>query len=616
MRRRHLMPFGAELLSDGATRFRLWAPTAHSVDIVLSAEPGERNTVAMPMIGNGWYELMRAATPAGTRYRYRIDDGLEVPDPASRFNPDDVHGASEVIDPQLYEWEDVAWTGRPWRDAVIYELHVGTFTRPGTFAAIESRLDDLARLGITALELMPVADFPGRRGWGYDGVLLYAPESAYGRPEALKALVDAAHARGLMLLLDVVYNHFGPAGNYLHAYAKRFFTDRHRTPWGDAVNFDGEDSAVVRDFFIHNALYWLEEFHFDGLRIDAVHAIRDDSAEHFIGELCERVRAGPGQDREIHIVLENHENEAHFLERLATGRPRLATAQWNDDIHHTLHTILTSESDGYYVDYAQAPLWHLGRCLAEGFSFQGDPYRFENGRSRGEPSRELPPGAFVNFLQNHDQVGNRAFGERIAALTEPARLRAALSILLLAPSPPMLFMGDEFAAVQPFLYFCDFESELGAAVTAGRRLEFAKFTRFATPDARETIPDPNSPATFQASKLRWSDQRVSPHREWRALVERLLKLRRREIVPFVSRLDTGRARFTVRDGKGLVVEWFAGDAGRLVLEANLSHGKATFPEIRGRVRTVFHSEGDRSVSSQGKMDLSPWQVRWLRVAVD
>ncbi|MCH5375760.1 MAG: malto-oligosyltrehalose trehalohydrolase, partial [Planctomycetes bacterium] len=465
MLRRHSMPFGAEVLSDSRTRFRLWAPSARSVDIVIGATTDDAYSLPMPEAGAGWYELVRPDTPPGTLYSYRIDGHLEVPDPASRFNPKDVHGPSEVVDPASYEWRDTGWQGRPWQDAVVYELHVGTFTRPGTFAALEKRLDTLARDGITAIELMPVADFPGKRGWGYDGVLLFAPESGYGRPEKLKHFVEAAHERGLIVLLDVVYNHFGPEGNYLHAYARQFFTDRHKTPWGDAINFDGEHSGTVRDFFVHNALYWIEEFHLDGLRIDAVHAIRDDSERHFIAELCERVRAGPGREREIHLILENHENASELLPRGVDGTPLLATAQWNDDFHHTLHTLLTSESDGYYVDYADAPLKHLGRCLAEGFAFQGDAYRFEDGRLRGQPSRELPPGAFVNFIQNHDQVGNRAFGERISQLTGPARLRAAISILLLAPSPPMLFMGDEFAAVQPFLFFCDFGPDLAASVT-------------------------------------------------------------------------------------------------------------------------------------------------------
>jgi malto-oligosyltrehalose trehalohydrolase len=607
MIRRHTMPFGAEVRADGSTRFRFWAPSASSVEILLEVERDDVITLPMPAVGAGWYELVRGATGAGTLYRYRIDGALEVPDPASRFNPRDVHGPSEVIDPGEYRWHDTAWSGRSWHDAVVYELHVGTFTRPGTFAGLEKRLDTLARDGITALELMPVADFPGQRGWGYDGVLLYAPESAYGRPEKLKSLIEAAHERGLMVLLDVVYNHFGPEGNYLHAYARPFFTDRHRTPWGDAINFDGDGSQVVRDFFIENALYWLEEYHLDGLRIDAVHAIRDDSPQHFIAELAERVRSGPGKDRETHLILENHENEAHFLRRDREGRPVRATAQWNDDIHHTLHTLLTSESDGYYVDFATTPLRHLGRGLAEGFAFQGDPFQFEDGRLRGESSRDLPPGAFVNFLQNHDQVGNRAFGERISQLTGPARLRAAMAILLLAPAPPMLFMGDEFAASQPFLYFCDFGGELAEAVTEGRRREFARFAQFSDADARARIPDPNAPQTFAASKLRWSDRERRPHQEWLRLTRLLLDLRRREIVPLIPHLEPGRATWQVVADRGLIVDWPAGESGRLVLEANLGNTAVEFPAIQGRVRTLYRSDEESG-------DPGPWQVRWLRVS--
>jgi maltooligosyltrehalose trehalohydrolase len=605
--RRHAMPFGAEIDPDGRTRFRLWAPSAARIDLELTGVAGATRTVAMPAAGDGWYERVLKDAPPGTRYRYRIDGALAVPDPASRFNPDDVHGASEVIDPAAYGWRDGEWRGRPWSQAVVYELHVGAFTRAGTFNAVEARLDEIARLGITAIELMPVADFPGRRGWGYDGVLPFAPDSAYGRPEALKHLVDAAHARGLMMLLDVVYNHFGPEGAYLHGYAQSFFTDRHRTPWGDAINFDGPGSATVREFFIQNALYWLEEFHFDGLRVDAVHAIRDDSPRHFIAEMSERIRGFAGPDRHVHVVLENHENEARFLARDPAGRPRQATAQWNDDLHHALHVLLTGERDGYYADYADQPVHLLGRCLAEGFGFQGEAYALEGGRPRGEPSRELPPGAFIGFLQNHDQVGNRAFGERIPSLAPPDALHAALGIVLLAPSPPMLFMGDEFAAAQPFLFFCDFGADLAAAVTAGRRREFARFAKFSDPDVRARIPDPNAAATFAASRLRWSDRRRTPHREHLSLVRRLLRTRHKEIVPLIGELRTGAARYEVIDGSGLSVCWPARNGRELRLLANMSERPLAIAASRGRARTLYRSTVAAAATAGY---LEPWEVRW------
>jgi len=377
---------------------------------------------------------------------------------------------------------------------------------------------------------MPVADFPGRRGWGYDGVLSFAPEGSYGRPEDLKALIQAAHARGLMVLLDVVYNHFGPEGNYLHLYAPAFFTERHHTPWGAALNFDGPDSRTVRDFFIHNALYWLEEYRFDGLRLDAVHAIFYDSRPDILDELAQRVREGPGRDRHVYLVLENDRNAAVYL-RARDGRPPAYDAQWNDDFHHVLHLLLTGEQDGYYADYAETPARHLARILAEGFAYQGEVSGYRHGARRGEPSADLPPRAFVQFLQNHDQVGNRAFGERLSGLVEPERLRAALALMLLAPSPPLLFMGEEWGASTPFLFFCDFGPELREPVREGRRREFARFEPFRSPEARAAIPDPGEDATFTRSRLDWSELERPLHREWLAFYQGLLRLRAERLAP-------------------------------------------------------------------------------------
>src|SRR6185312_16189113 len=451
MRHKHDMPFGAQFLDDGRLRFRLWAPKAKKVRCLVEG----RAAFALVKHDDGWFEFIGDGMPAGTRYKFQIDDGPEVPDPASRFQPDDVHGPSEVVNPAAFEWQDADWTGRSWDEAVIYELHVGTFTPEGTFAGVELKLDYLRDLRVTAVELMPLSDFSGKRNWGYDGVLPFAPESSYGRPEDLKRLVQAAHSKGLMVFLDVVYNHFGPDGNYLRLYAPDFFTSRHCTPWGEGINFDGVQSRVVRDYFIHNAIYWLEEYHFDGLRFDAVHAIADDSRRDILTELAQTIRLQFGHERHVHLVLENEANAVKYMERDTNSRPKLYNAQWDDDLHHALHVLLTGEKDGYYSDYEKTPVAQLGRCLAEGFAFQNDPSAYRNGKRRGELSKHLPPGAFVSFLQNHDQIGNRAFGDRIVESAPEAKIKAAIAILLLAPQPPLIFMGEEFGARTPFLFFCD-----------------------------------------------------------------------------------------------------------------------------------------------------------------
>lgn len=571
LRRAHAMPFGAEVRAGGETRFRLWAPAAGRVELML----GEAAT-PMRAAGEGWFESIAAARP-GSRYAFRIDGGLSVADPASRANPDDVHAPSMVVDPRAFEWQDGDWRGRPWHEAILYELHVGTFTREGTFAAAIERLDALAQLGITAIELMPVADFPGKRNWGYDGVLLFAPDASYGTPDDLKRLVQAAHARGLAVLLDVVYNHFGPDGNYLHAYAPQFFNAAHATPWGAAINFDGEASRTVRDFYVHNALYWIEEFHFDGLRLDAVHAIRDDSRPDIVAEIASALRNGPGRERQVHLVLENDRNESHRLERSAAGEPLFATAQWNDDLHHALHMIATGERDGYYADYADRPLAQLGRALAEGFIYQGQTSEFRNGQARGEPSAHLPPEAFVGFLQNHDQVGNRAFGERLHAFADPRRERAALACLLLAPQIPMLFMGEEYAASTPFLFFCDFGGELAQAVRNGRREEFARFAAFADGKAREKIPDPGAASTFEASRLRWEEREHGLHRERLELVRQLLAIRARHLTP---RLVGARTSGHPEIANGVLhVAWTMGDGAGLSLRVNFGSQPASLAPV-------------------------------------
>jgi maltooligosyltrehalose trehalohydrolase len=603
------MPFGASVLPGGGVRFRLWAPDARSVELVLSAQAGAasqaRGLDLAPLEG-GWFETLVPEARDGTRYAFRVDGATVVPDPASRSNPDDVHAASALVDPLAFDWPDDGWTGRPWTEAVVYELHVGTFTPEGSFDAVVDRLDDLVALGVTAIELMPVADFPGARGWGYDGVLPYAPESRYGSPDALKRLVAAAHARGLMVLLDVVYNHFGPDGNYLWVYAKPFFDTSVHTPWGAAIAFDGPAARTVRDFFIHNALYWIEEFHVDGLRIDAVHAMHDRSAPHFVDELAQAVHAGPGRTRHVHLVLENDHNEAAHLARAADGGAPLADAQWNDDVHHAVHVLATDETDGYYVDYGDDPVGRLGRALAEGFGYQGDPSRYRHGALRGTPSGHLPPHAFVNSLQTHDQVGNRAFGELLATLAQARgredALRALVACVLLAPAIPMLFMGEEFAASAPFLYFCDYAGELAEAVTRGRRAEFSRFERFVDPAVRERIPDPNAESTFRRSVLDWSERSLMPHACWLTLYRELLEVRRSHLVAALGGAGSGVCQRL--EPETLHLQWPLGGGRRWHLLARLGHtpGDAALLARLAAGECVYSSHGINGA-------LPPWSVR-------
>lgn len=604
MKRAHVMPFGAQVEAAGV-RFALWAPAARSVSLCLEGGGAERQA-DMARRPDGWYEVQVADAGTGTRYRYLIDGETKVPDPASRFQPDDVHAASEIVDPQSFAWRDTAWKGRPWEEVVLYELHVGTFTPLGTFAGVKERLDYLVGLGITAIELMPIADFPGKRNWGYDGVLPFAPDSSYGRPQDLKELVQSAHEKGLMVFLDVVYNHFGPEGNYLCAYAPSFFTDRHHTPWGAAINFDGIESATVRQFFIHNALYWLEEYHLDGLRLDAVHAICDDSEPDILEELAQAVAHGPGSKRHVHLVLENDHNAAHYLKREEDKRPVTYTAQWNDDIHHALHVLATGDTGGYYEDYAERPAVHLARCLTEGFAYQGEPSKHRHGAARGESTHDIPLTAFVSFLQNHDQVGNRARGERITELASQQVVRAVTAVMLLAPSPPLLFMGQEWAASQPFLFFCDFGPELAKAVTEGRRREFARFPEFSDPEARERIPDPNDLATYRAAMLDWSECENGGHAIWLAFHRELLQLRQSEIVPRLGGIEPGRARTRWLSERAFEIEWRLDDRSALTLIANLSDtavAGVTLPAGR-RLYSLMSEAGAADV-------LAPWAVAWF-----
>jgi malto-oligosyltrehalose trehalohydrolase len=602
------MPFGAELRSGGGVRFRLWAPDAPSVSLCLEG-PGGPRALPMTPLADGWFERVAPEAGAGARYRFDVGGGALVPDPASRSQPEGVHGPSQVVDPAAYAWGDVGWRGRPWEETVLYELHVGAATGGRGYLEAIPLLDELVALGITAVELMPLSQAPGTRGWGYDGAYPFAPERAYGPPEALKRLVDEAHARGVMVFLDVVYNHFGPEGNYLERYASPFFTRRHATPWGAAIDFEGPRSGPVREFFVENALYWLGEFRFDGLRLDAVHAIHDASRPDVLEELACAARARFGGERHVHLVLENDANEARRLKRDARGRPAHYTAQWNDDLHHALHVLLTGERDGYYEDYADDPAGRLGRALSEGFAWQGEPSPHRQGAPRGEPSGALPPTAFVGFLQNHDQIGNRAFGERLTALAGPDALRAAGAVLLLAPHIPLLFLGEEWAAPEPFPFFCDFGPELAAAVREGREREFAAFPAFRDPAARAKLPDPGDPATFRAAQVDRGRAQAPPHAAALAWHRRLLALRHREIVPRLRGTPGGAGRWQTLGAAALRVEWRLGDASRLVLLANLAadpwRGAPLAPAGRLLVETP---DGAEAAAASGS--LPPWSACW------
>ncbi|VCU70760.1 Malto-oligosyltrehalose trehalohydrolase [Pigmentiphaga humi] len=564
--------FGACLLAPGRTRFRLWAPAQDSVAVEIEPDrPGARR-VPMQAGPDGWFEV-QVDCGAGTRYRYGLGSGQSVPDPASRMQDGDVHDASVVVDPAAYRWRQTRWRGRPWSEAVIYELHVGAF---GGFDGVRAQLPRLAKLGITAVELMPVADFPGARNWGYDGVLPYAPDRAYGTPEQLKALVDEAHGLGLMVFLDVVYNHFGPDGNYLHAYAPAFFREDMHTPWGPAIDFR---RAQVRDFFTGNAAYWLRDYRFDGLRFDAAHAIAE---QDWLEEMAHVLRQATDRQRHVHLVLEHDDNAVVLLEHEFD-------AQWNDDGHHVLHRLLTGENQGYYGDYDEQPAALLARCLAQGFAYQGECSAHRGGVPRGRPSAHLPPTSFVLFLQNHDQIGNRARGERLLALLRAQGrtevLRAAVALVLLAPQIPLIFMGEEYGVEAPFLYFTSHGPELAQAVREGRRREFAGFAEFADEAARAAIPDPNEAATFEASRHGLLDRGAA--QDWPDYYGTLLRCRRDALVPS---LDAARAIGAQALGEQAVwARWSLGDGRLLALYANFGDAAVPAPTPADAAGLLFES---------------------------
>jgi malto-oligosyltrehalose trehalohydrolase len=556
--------FGPLALERGY-RLRLFAPAAARVDLHIDGR-------VAPMGRSGdWFALDYPSARAGSRYAFAVDGSAPVPDPGSRFQPDGVHAASEIVAPD-FVWPDDGWHGRPWHEHAIYELHVGTFTFEGTYESAARKLRELVALGITAIELMPIGAFPGRRNWGYDGVLPYAPFEGYGRPDDLRRFIAAAHAHGLAVLLDVVYNHFGPEGNYLHALAPVFFNPDEHTPWGAAINVNVPD---VRAYFAENAAYWLGDFRFDGLRLDATHAIVDEDWPGFFREVRAAALAVCAPERHVALVVENERNDIALLD---TG----FDAQWNDDEHHAAHVLATGETHGYYAPFAADPAGLLGRALTRGFV-------------RGPSSARFPLTAFVGFLQNHDQIGNRAFGDRLSHLTTPAALRALTALILLAPSPPLVFMGEEWAASTPFLFFCDFEPELAQRVAAGRRREFP------------ATPDPAAVTTFEASQLRWEERDEPHHAAALALTTALLQARAHYVVPVIASVR-GSDAFCERVGTtGLRLRWALAD-GALHADANLgSEVLDGFPE-RLTGETFFATHGE--VYRDGRAPA--WGVRWSR----
>jgi maltooligosyltrehalose trehalohydrolase len=527
------LPVGAEVV-PGGVHFRVWAPARKSVEVVFEGPTRSRpGSLELTPEGNGYFSGLVEGAGAGALYRFRLDggDGEEqlYPDPASRFQPQGPHGPSQVVDPATYRWRDKNWRGVGREGQVLYEIHIGTFTPEGTWAAAERELPELADLGVTVLEVMPVADFPGRFGWGYDGVNLFAPTRLYGQPDDFRRFVDRAHALGIGVVLDVVYNHLGPDGNYLKPFTPLYFTDRYRNDWGESLNFDGtgkEDAGPVREYFLANAGYWIDEFHLDGLRLDATQDIHDDgSEEHILAAIARRVRetAAGGHRRATYLVAENESQDTRLAlppEQGGTGLDAL----WNDDFHHSAHVALTGRKEAYYSDYQGSPQEMISTAKY-GYLYQGQRYAWQEKR-RGRPSFGLPASAFVHYLQNHDQVANSARGERCHLLAGPGRFRALTALLLLGPQTPLLFQGQEFCASSPFVYFADHGGDLGAAVKRGRGEFLSQFPSLAAPEIQQGVPDPADPATFEMCKLDLAER--EKHAPCYALCRDLLRLRRED----------------------------------------------------------------------------------------
>jgi maltooligosyltrehalose trehalohydrolase len=554
---RRRLPVGADLTDEGV-HFRVWAPRRQQVDVVIE---GAQRIVPLERDSSGYFGGLVEGIGAGGRYKYRLDSGDSFPDPASRFQPDGPHFASQVVDPSAFEWTDSTWRGIALEAQVIYELHIGTFTKEGTWSSAASELPHLAETGVTVLEVMPIAEFPGRFGWGYDGVHLFAPSHLYGSPDAFRSFVNSAHSLGMGVILDVVYNHFGPDGNYLPEFSSSYFSDREPTDWGAAINFDGRDSGPVREFCIANAGYWIEEFHLDGLRLDATQDIHDCSKEHILRVIAREVQR-KAEPRKAIIVAENEPQQVCLIQPPDEGGYGL-DALWNDDFHHSAMVALTGRNEAYYTDYLGKPQ-ELISAVKYGFLYQGQYYSWQK-QCRGTAGLHMRPASKVIFIQNHDQVANSAYGERCHCLTDPGRLRAMTALLLLAPSTPMLFQGQEFGASSPFLYFADHEPLLADTVRLGRAEFLAQFPSLATAEMSGLFADPSDPATFERCKLDHSERQAHAH--VLALHRDLLRLRR-EDAAFRAQRKNGVDGAVLAD-QAFLLRFFGDDGDDRLLLINL-----------------------------------------------
>ncbi|MBU9836526.1 malto-oligosyltrehalose trehalohydrolase [Rahnella sp. L72c] len=582
--------WGASFISAGTVLFRVWAPGQDKMTLRLSGE----NKDMLPK-ENGWFEFVATGVSPGEEYQFILADGLPIPDPASRAQLADVNGPSLVTSSSGYTWQNLDWKGRPWEETVIYEMHIGTFTPEGTFSAAQEKLAWLAETGITMIEVLPLSQFGGNRGWGYDGVLLYAPHSAYGSPDDFKAFVDAAHGVGISVVLDIVLNHFGPEGNYLPLLAPDFFDPQRTTAWGAGINYRNE---AARCYIAQAPLYWLKEYRLDGLRFDAIDQMKDTSSPHILIEIAERIREEI-TDRPVHLTTEDSRNVIFLHPRNADGNVPLFTAEWNDDFHNAIHVLSTGETHAYYQDFAQNPEKLAARALAEGFAYQGEKSP-QTGEPRGAVSRRQPPVAFVDFIQNHDQIGNRAHGDRLITLAGAERTRVLLAALLLSPHIPLLFMGEEYGETRPFLFFTDFEGELAQAVREGRAREFEGHSDYGS----ETVPDPNALSTFENSKLDWQKLTHPEGKNALALTRKLLALRQKHIVPLLTPAKGEVGQIVGTSAGFLAVKWVF-PRGTLSLVLNVGEDTHPLPELPGETLFAWPPETVTSVPGSLIVRLAP-----------